>query len=248
MNAEETGRLVAIIASVCPQQPIVRPEVAPDGTVTEPGTAAYWWPLLEDVRFMDARDAVKRLARKRPFIGVSEIIDMVAAIRAERLDALPEVQRPVPAVDPSDAKRWAAAKREIERAIADGDIVPDGQGSYALSAPVARLALDAGPSAGLVSKGEIDFAAVFQGPRTGRAALTRAEREAEQAARAAELAERERQLALLNAMIGDYEEARRGKLTRKRQLSKKKAKSLVDSRADGATLDGPQVVRDATAS
>lgn len=244
MNAEETGRLVAIIASVCPQQPLV----APDPSIGEPGTAAYWWPLLEDVRFVDARDAVKRLAKRKPFIGVSEIIETVAAIRGERLDALPEVQRPVPSVDPGDAKRWAAEKRVIEGLIADGDIVSDGRGSYALAAPVTRLALDAGPSAGLVSKGEVDFAAVFQGPRTGRAAQTRAAREAEQAARAAELAERERQLALLNVMIEDYEKVRQGKLARKRQLSKKKAKPLVDPRTDSSTLEAPQAVRDTAAS
>jgi hypothetical protein len=218
--AEEVAKLCVIVGRVCPTQQMI----PADEKTGEPGTVGDWLILLSDVRYGDACEAVYRLARKQRFIAPSEIIEMVAVVRAERLDAIPEAQRPVPNVDPNDWQRYLAGKRAIEKKIADGDIRSDGAGGWILPSTQWQHAIASGPTV----EREIDYSQVFsEARRTARAereaaAKQLAEREQRAAAREHEERERERQQAALLDMQAAYDKARRGKLRRKRKLSKER--------------------------
>jgi hypothetical protein len=243
VNAEETAQLLMLIAEFCPQQTFTPAD--PDHHI--PGSAAMWASLLDDVSLGDAKLAVKRLVKKQRFVAVSEVIETVAAIRAERLDAMPQADRPVPNIDPEDGPRYVRAVRAIEKAIADGEIRSDGAGGFILENPrwQGRLAIESGPTV----KREVDYSQVFGERRrvlAEQAATRKREAAEREASHDAERRERERQQAALLDMQAAYDKAREGKLRRKRKLSKTITKSLADS-VDGATME-PQAARDAAAS
>jgi hypothetical protein len=116
VNLEETAQVVKLIAILSPSQRI------------EPETAAAWRPLLEDVTLRDTLEAVKRLARRQPYIAPSDILAEVRVVRRSRLDA---VAVPTPNVDPDDVAAWAVEQRALAAAIADGRMDAAGAAAYA---------------------------------------------------------------------------------------------------------------------
>lgn len=107
MNATETTRLCKIITSLAPQQKF------------DDDTPAVWHAVLVDVRYSDALEAVKTLARTRPFIGTSEICSTVETIRQARIKAFDEADGVVPNIDPDNPRAFANERRAIMQAVAD---------------------------------------------------------------------------------------------------------------------------------
>lgn len=109
MNNTEAVVLCRYVRAVCPQQAI--DEFTPDA----------WADLLCDVRMADAKDAVRAIAARQPFVAPAEIITEVRRIRNDRIIRHPE---PVPPPDLTaiETQRWLL---EARRQIGDGDIVLD---------------------------------------------------------------------------------------------------------------------------
>lgn len=80
-------------------------------------TPAAWAIAFEDDRYADAEQALKELAREKPFVGVSEIAARVKRIRSRRIEAAPH---PVPPADLTEAQQRAWIG-EARRRIADGE-------------------------------------------------------------------------------------------------------------------------------
>jgi hypothetical protein len=127
VNATETARLCRIITSLAPQQKF------------DDDTPAVWHAVLVDVNVADALEAVKILARTRPFIGTSEICEQVRLIRKARTE---EAAGVVPNVDPDDIPAFLAEQRAIFGAAADGTLDPQryAEGGWTLSGAAPRIA------------------------------------------------------------------------------------------------------------
>lgn len=118
MNNLETVELCNILAQVVPAQKF------------DEMTPLLWQPLLAGVREVDARNAVKALAKRQPFIGPHDIITEVTAMRSERVKAGPKFDPAayfgwVPdgasePIDP-DGDGYLIAIRDHTRRLADGE-------------------------------------------------------------------------------------------------------------------------------
>jgi hypothetical protein len=188
MNATETTRLCKIITSLAPQQKF------------DDDTPAVWHAVLVDVRFSDALEAVKTLARTKPFIGTSEICSTVETIRQARVKAFDEADGVVPNIDPDQPRAYANERRAIMQAVADQtlDIQAYRLGGITLTgAPAHRAAITADPDvAGPI--GMIEALAAELIPRSRPRDIERARNETEQRAH-----ERAKQLAGLQKLIDD---------------------------------------------
>ena len=108
MTPLEATALCRFTKAVCPQQAI--DEYTPDA----------WHPLLEDIRFEDAKAAVINAGKKKPFISPAEIRAEVKMIREDRIRAYGAL--PAPPADLADnAVEYMAHRAELLRAIADGE-------------------------------------------------------------------------------------------------------------------------------
>lgn len=123
MNAAETNKLCRVIAGLAPAQKF------------DDETPAFWCTVLADVAYADASEAVKRLARRIPFIGTADICAEVAALRKARVQAADAADELVPNVDPDDAHAFIAERRAIMQAAADGvlDIETYAAGGFTLT-------------------------------------------------------------------------------------------------------------------
>ncbi len=108
MTPTEAIKLCRLVKACCPQQQM--DEFTPDA----------WGELLSDLRLVDCLDAVKVLARRKPFIAPSEIRDEVRRIRNERIERA-GVLTPPPGLDGADYQRWLYTTR---RAIGNGEAPP----------------------------------------------------------------------------------------------------------------------------
>lgn len=110
MNAQEAIRLCRYVRAACPAQAM------------DEFTPMTWADLLSDVRYEDAQEAVRDLAKMQPFIAPAEIRAGVRRIRARRLELYGD---PVPPPDltPRQTVEWL---RDAYRRIGDGE---DGRGS-----------------------------------------------------------------------------------------------------------------------
>lgn len=79
MNAQEALTIVRIVRAACPAQKL------------DEYTIDVWADALADTDFGEARDAVRRLVRRQPFISVSEIIGDVEQHRRDALRRLASV-------------------------------------------------------------------------------------------------------------------------------------------------------------
>ncbi|MCB9377108.1 MAG: hypothetical protein H6515_14730 [Microthrixaceae bacterium] len=107
MNAQEAAVLCRYVKACCPQQAI------------DDYTADAWADLLHDIRFNDARDAVRAVVARQPFIAPSEIRAEVARIRARRITEHPPLTPP-PGLSDTDERAWLGDAR---RRIGDGETI-----------------------------------------------------------------------------------------------------------------------------
>lgn len=112
MSPEEAVMLCRFTAACCPSQKF--DEFTPDA----------WGLLLEDIRFVDAKEAVVRMARKSPWVSPAEIIADVKKMRAKRIDEHGPIIPPA-GLDPIETVEWLAAAR---RTVGDGDPLPEARG------------------------------------------------------------------------------------------------------------------------
>lgn len=111
MKPDEAVALCRFTAACCPSQKF--DEYTPDA----------WGLLLEDVRFVDAKDAVTRMARKQPWVSPAEIIAEVKKIRAKRIAEFGPIIPPAD-LDPDDTAAYREWWANVQKAIADGDLKP----------------------------------------------------------------------------------------------------------------------------
>jgi hypothetical protein len=113
VKPDEAVALCRFTAACCPSQKF--DEYTPDA----------WGLLLEDVRFVDAKEAVAVVARKQPFVSPSEIRAEVKKIRAKRIAEFgPIPPPPAEELDPDNWKAFIEWQKATETAIADGDLKP----------------------------------------------------------------------------------------------------------------------------
>lgn len=108
MNAQEAAALCRYVKACCPQQAI------------DEFTPAAWADLLEDIRFEDAKVAVKSVVSKQPFVSPSEIRAEVRQVRSKRIAEHPPLVPPRDLPEPEE-RAWLAAARTR---VGDGESVP----------------------------------------------------------------------------------------------------------------------------
>lgn len=125
MNATEAVTLCRYVKAACPQQAI------------DELTPRAWSDLLAGIRFEDAQEAARNLARRQPFVAPSEIIVEAKRIRAVRIRAHGD---PIPpaGLDPAAEIVW---RQDAWRRIGDGETV-DGRGVHHAIDYEAREALE----------------------------------------------------------------------------------------------------------
>lgn len=107
MNLVETMKLCRFVAAACPAQQF--DEFTPD----------TWQALLADLRYEDCRAATLAVGKRQPFVSPADVRAEVKVIRARRLENFDRV--PIDH-DPDDARGWVERRRELMRAVADGDL------------------------------------------------------------------------------------------------------------------------------
>lgn len=108
MNAEQALHLCKLAKTISPAQAV------------DEFTPAAWALILEDVRFEDARQALKELGGEQEWIHVSHIVARVKRIRRDRVLDFGTLPDPPADLDPDDTGAHARWLRETTEAIADG--------------------------------------------------------------------------------------------------------------------------------
>lgn len=109
MNGQEALALARFAKAARPQQKW--DELTPDA----------WAALLDDLRYDDARAAVKHLGKTSAYIDIEAIRAEVGRLRKDRLERCP---LPVFPGDPDDVLAELAWKRDWTHRIGDGEIPP----------------------------------------------------------------------------------------------------------------------------
>lgn len=130
MNAEEALQLCRLAKTISPAQAV------------DEYTPAAWALILEDVRYVDARQALKQLGGEQEWIHVSHIVKRVKKLRGERVTKYAANVSPPSGL--SDAEYAAWHRRTIE-SIADGDLEPEPQVPAGVTRKRDVLALGSGP-------------------------------------------------------------------------------------------------------
>ena len=111
MNAQEAAILCRYVAACCPQQKI------------DEFTPTVWADLLIDIRLEDAKEAVRTVLGKQPFIAPAEIIAEVRRVRAKRVAEGEGQLTPPPEAREGEAHRaWLA---EAKRRLGDGELAQE---------------------------------------------------------------------------------------------------------------------------
>jgi hypothetical protein len=196
VDATETARICRLIASLIPAQHF------------DDQTPLIWAAVLEGVRFEDALEGLKALARTHAFISAKDVLDQVAVIRKSRMQAAEEADGLVPNVDPDDTSAFLAERRAILAAAADGtlDIASYEAGGWTLTGAAPRRLAGSQTTVTRELAGRIKtIAEASRLPRadlsdgTERPKAQAPPREVDAAAADAMEAERDRQLAALEA-------------------------------------------------
>lgn len=111
MNNTEAATLCRLAQACCPQQKF------------DPLTPDAWAGLLDDVRFDDARDALRAIAKRQPFVAPAEIRAEVGRIRRNRVEAAGVIDPPAD-LDPDIEANYRAWLKTATAAIADGQEPP----------------------------------------------------------------------------------------------------------------------------
>lgn len=110
MNAEEAATLCRLAKTISPSQPV------------DEFTPAAWALILEDVRFVDARQALKELGGEQEWLHVSHIVKRVKKIRGERIARYFANVQPPNGLDAAEYDEWY---RTTRKRIGDGDYTPE---------------------------------------------------------------------------------------------------------------------------
>ncbi len=106
MNLREATSLIVMVRAGCPGMEIVE------------GMPEMWQATLDDVRLVDAQQAVVALVRASPrWIAPADVRGEVRRIRDDRLDRTPMPTPPL-GLDPAQGVVW---RRDMLRRIADGE-------------------------------------------------------------------------------------------------------------------------------
>ena len=109
MNPLEAATLCKLAKAACPQQAI--DEYTPDA----------WFPLLDDLRFEDAKDALFAVVKRQPFVAPAEIRAEVRRIRHDRIITYGPL--PEPPVDADESGKYAFELRDMIRRIGNGELI-----------------------------------------------------------------------------------------------------------------------------
>ena len=111
MNAREATHLCKLAKTISPAQAV------------DEFTPAAWALILEDIRFEDARLALKQLGGEQEWVHVSHIVQRVKRIRRDRVLDFGTLPDPPRRIDPDgpEYRHWLA---ETTKAIADGTYRP----------------------------------------------------------------------------------------------------------------------------
>lgn len=105
---EECAELCLIIAQIAPAQKF------------DEMTAVFWQPILADVRFEDAKTALRSLGARLTFIAPADIVQEVKRVRRQRVEEGPRMDpRAYPGCD--DPTEFGNAIRDHNRRLADGE-------------------------------------------------------------------------------------------------------------------------------
>jgi hypothetical protein len=111
MNAQEAAILCRYVAACCPQQKI------------DEFTPTVWADLLIDVRLEDAKEAVRTVLGKQPFIAPAEIIGQVRRVRAKRIaEGEGHLTPPADAREGDAHREWLA---DAKRRLGDGELAQE---------------------------------------------------------------------------------------------------------------------------
>lgn len=122
MSPDQTQQVMVFIATMWPN------------LRWEDGTPQAWAMVLQHYRFEDAKEAVAELAGERDRVHVSDVVQRIKKIRAEKLKGLPEPQPPAD-LDPDDSEawlRWLRGARDAQLAELDA-------GRPVLALPASRV-------------------------------------------------------------------------------------------------------------
>ena len=108
MNPAESLNLCRLAKALSPAQAV------------DDYTPEAWAMVLEDVRYVDAVEALKLLGREQEWIHVSHIVQRVKRIRSERIRDFGPLPEPPSGMDDADYSSWL---RDLLRRIADGEHV-----------------------------------------------------------------------------------------------------------------------------
>jgi hypothetical protein len=108
MNATEACALFRLVGAYCPAQKF--DEYSPEA----------WTDLMSDVRFADAKEAARNLAKAQHFISPADVRREVRRIRADRIARHPHVDPPGNLTE-IEYRSWL---RDTQQAIADGRRIP----------------------------------------------------------------------------------------------------------------------------
>lgn len=109
MNAAEAVTLVRLVKGICPAQQI------------DTYTPDAWALVLADIRYEDAQPAVIELAKRQPFISLSDIVGEVKRVRKLRIQASGvEISALGGGVDGDDVDAYLGKLRSDVKAIGDG--------------------------------------------------------------------------------------------------------------------------------
>lgn len=114
MTPEEAVTLCGMTAAACPSQKFN--DYTPD----------VWGEILQDIRFVDAKEAMYAIKRRQPWVDPSEIIAEVKRMRRKRIDEYGPIVPPS-SLDPDDTAAYREWWVETQRSIADGDLKPAGE-------------------------------------------------------------------------------------------------------------------------
>lgn len=127
MNNEETVKLCQIIAQLAPAQKF------------DNLTPITWQPLLAELRDVDAREAVKRVAARQPFIAPADIIAEVRTLRADRIRNGPDFDPEAYPGCEDTGRAYREARQDHARRLADGEPPLPAPPRLIRSRPVAEL-------------------------------------------------------------------------------------------------------------
>lgn len=113
MNAEQAAHLCKLAKTISPAQAV------------DEFTPVAWALILEDIRFEDAREALKQLGGEQQYTHVSDVVQRVKRIRRDRVLDFGPLPDPPRHIDPDDQPAHSRWLKETTLAIADGRLTRD---------------------------------------------------------------------------------------------------------------------------